>query len=463
MKSIIRKYFPFLIYVPIFSNFFLNILNPNVAQPIKNIGMFDLISTLLLFVFIIQIGKKASLVLKFQLTSTGILIYLLSFFIFDTSILFLTRKLTFDNVFVIVNACWIVYFLFKKIKLFEILKIIFTLILLNSYSVFFKQFIQIDLNLIGDVKDIHYSHVKNIFENSYFYSMNNSTLEGYTQLSSYTHSVLNKLLMYTSEYNYFSSSTYIIFFLILYLIYEQDFTKEIKILGILIVSTMLLNSYWLSFLFFDSLMTEGILSYFIAVGVLSILNETSANQNNLKLLFTTVGFLYFAKQFISLLIILLISYYVFKRDIFKSSIFGLIGITFKELSYQSYFSNLIKNYHLNEVDLFDFIYDLILFRNLEFNNIYQILNNLLVDLPYFYFLCLMMFLIFLNYYITGFTQFETTLLLTIILNFVFIFILYISLWKTMELETPIRYMLNIYPLTLIYKLNFLNRYQKKLV
>ena len=461
MKSIIRKNLPFLVYIPIFLNFLLNFFNPNTDQPIKYLEIFDLISTMLLFILIIQFGKIISLAFKYEQISTGILIYLLSFFIFDNTILFLTTKLTFDHVFIVVNICWIVYFLIIKINLFKILKIIFSFLVINSFSFFFKSFIQINTNLIGDVKDIHYPHVKNIFENSYFYSINNPTLEGYTQLSSYIHALFNKLLFFVPEYNYYSSSTYIIFFLILFLIYEQDLKKEIKILGIAIASTMILNSFWISFLFFDSLMTEGILSYFLVVGILSVFKEVSNNSSNLKLLFFTIGFLYFAKQFISLLIILMILFYIFKKNVVKYSIFGLAGIIIKELSYKSHFSNLIKNYHLNEIDLIDFIFDLIFFRNLEFKNIYLIFNNLLIDKPYLYFLILMFFLAFLNYYLISFSQFEATLLVIILLNFLFIFILYISLWKTMELETPIRYMLNIYPLTLIYKLNFLNRYKER--
>ena len=138
-------------------------------------------------------------------------------------------------------------------------------------------------------------------------------------------------------------------------------------------------------------MTEGILSYFLVVGILSIFKEVSNNSSNLKLLFFTIGFLYFAKQFISLLIILMILFYIFKKDVVKYSIFGLAGIIIKELSYKSHFSNLIKNYHLNEIDLIDFIFDLIFFRNLEFKNIYLIFNNLLIDKPYLYFLILMFF------------------------------------------------------------------------
>ena len=117
MKSIIRKNLPFLVYIPIFLNFLLNFFNPNTDQPIKYLEIFDLISTMLLFILIIQFGKIISLAFKFEQISTGILIYLLSFFIFDNTILFLTTKLTFDHVFIVVNICWIVYFLIRKFLL----------------------------------------------------------------------------------------------------------------------------------------------------------------------------------------------------------------------------------------------------------------------------------------------------------------------------------------------------------
>ena len=62
-------------------------------------------------------------------------------------------------------------------------------------------YLTVNENIIGDVKDIHYPHVKNIYEFSYFYSMNNPTLEGYPQLSAYVQSLLNMMSLSAESFN----------------------------------------------------------------------------------------------------------------------------------------------------------------------------------------------------------------------------------------------------------------------
>ena len=206
------------------------------------------------------------------------MIYLLSFFIVENIFLLFLDQNNFNLIFLVVNVFWLVFLLFKNKNIFFQLKILLLVFLNNLFCRLFEPYLTINKNIIGDVKDIHYEHVKNIFEKGYYYSINNPTLEGYTQTAAYVHAVLNKLLFYTNEYNYISSSTNVLLFLFIFVIYEYNFSKQIKLLGILLFASLMLNSFWLSFLFYDSLMTEGILSYLFLIALISVLKERNTKK-----------------------------------------------------------------------------------------------------------------------------------------------------------------------------------------
>ena len=81
---------------------------------------------------------------------------------------------------------------------------------------------------------------------------------------------------------------------------------------------------------------------------------------------------------------------------------------------------------------------------------FQIIKNLLLDKPISFIFFLLLILLFSNLVRKKKLNFETyTYLGTIGLNFILIFLLYISVWQNMELESPIRYILNLLHLVLI--------------
>ena len=114
------------------------------------------------------------------------------------------------------------------------------------------------------------------------------------------------------------------------------------------------------------------------------------------------------------------------------------------------FSNVSKDHHIRQIDIIDTIGDLILLRDLKFSNIFSILNNLFIDKPLVVVLVvfyLSMFLIFLQPFRNNLININ--LFLIVNLNLVLIFALYISAWQDMELDSPIRYILNLLHMALI--------------
>ena len=55
-------------------------------------------------------------------------------------------------------------------------------VFLRAFVNLFKSRLTVNNNLIGDVNAVFYDQAKNIYENSYYYSINNFVFEGYLNL-----------------------------------------------------------------------------------------------------------------------------------------------------------------------------------------------------------------------------------------------------------------------------------------
>ena len=126
--SLNNKNYIFLIFSPIVVNFLLNSFRDISTSKIKSFNYYDLVSTLLLFLFLFYIGKNIKLKLNLLYKSTGIVMYLLSFFIIDNLILFFYTELNHIQVFFIVNLLWISFLIYRKTKFIDLLVILLTFI-----------------------------------------------------------------------------------------------------------------------------------------------------------------------------------------------------------------------------------------------------------------------------------------------------------------------------------------------
>lgn len=450
------------IFIPIFLNYALNLKDNLDVELILSINFYDILLTVLLFIFLIYTGKEISYKLNLPYISTGIVAYALSFFLFDIILLFITTKLSFSNIFIIVNFLWIFSLVLLQSEKVIILRIIIFYGLLNGYSKLTQNLLTVNKNIIGDVKDIHFDHVKNIYTESYYYSVSNSGYEGYPQLVAYFQALLNKISTIEIDFLNYSSTINVLFLLTLLFIFELDLHKINKLSFAALFTALTFNSEWLKILFFDSLMTEGTLSYLFCVLTVSIVKSTNEKGSNKLLIFVLIGILYFSKQFISLLSLVVIIFFLLNKKIRPYAWVGFFGLLLKEVSYISYFSKVTKNFHLVEVDLIDTFFDLLLLRDLKLENVKIIFQNLAIDIPLtlilIYLVILSIFYLIMNG--TKDKDFNLyTLLITI--NFLLVFILYVSIWRDAELESPIRYMLNLLHLVLFSQFKIIDNYIKK--
>ena len=458
----LKKNYLYILFLPLFLNFFYNFLTTSPIEKLLNFNYYDLISSLLLFLFLILIGELIKNSLQLVNKSISIVLYLLSFFIADNIFTIISFGTNHFIVFLIVNSFWLLFLLSKKTKILDLTFLILSITLLNLYNHVFFNNLSKNKNVIGDVKDIHFQNVQNLYEKGYLYSMNNSTLEGYPQLVAYFQATLNRLSISIETFSNLSSAVNVLFFLTLLLVYETKISNFGKFIMGMTFTVLIYNSEWLKLIFVDSLMTEGTLSYLLAAILMSVVQTKNKGSKNLQLVFLLLGTLYLAKQFISLLSLIAVIYFLFLKETRKFAVFGFFGLILKELSFVTVFKNLTKNYHLKQIDLIDTFFDLILFRDLKISNIQTILRNLFLDKPSF--LIFVIFFILLGMLILNKKAFNQDLVLyssIVLINFLLVFLLYVSVWRNMELESPIRYFLNLLHLTIVYEFLMIEEIKNK--
>jgi hypothetical protein len=322
-----------------------------------------------------------------------------------------------------------------------------------SLRIYFNEFnskFTINNNIRGDVEAVFFQQAKSIYEGSYFNSINNYVFEGYPQFLSYIQSIFLGLSSNITTYNFFSFTSHIVFYLSLLFFIELNISNFHKFLSVSLFSSLLLNSEFLQFLFTASLMSEGLVSLFTAILTIGVINNINNSEVLDYKIFLLFGVMYFSKQFNSSLVLITILFLFFIKGRNKVVLFGFSGIVLKELLYLFVFTEVNKDHHIGQIDVVDTIFDLLLFRDLQIQNILSILQNLWIDKP----IVILFFVFYFSYvyskiYMRRFELQTDLMYLLINLNIVFVFLIYISVWQNMELESPIRYFMNYLHLLII--------------
>lgn len=441
-KLKIHKY-RYIILLPIVINFIINIFDYQSVIPLKNLNLYNLLATALLFFTLVQIGLAIKKVFKFYTISVSIILYLASYFIFLYLLLFFSQELTFHQSFVLINILWLgILIRYKKTRL-NLLTLTVAIAILNIFNSRFLDYFDKNLNLIGDAEFVFYPQAKQIFENSLYYSITNPIIEGYPQFISYIHALLYKIGFINNEvFEYYPQTTNVFFLLMILFFLELDISIHSKITFAVVYFSLIMNSEWLNYLFSSSLMSESIVSYFFIVILKSLLDHFNLDKQFSLILFTG-GWMIFTKQFISTIILLLLFYLCFTKKSIKYYLIAFSPLLINEMAHRLHFKSVIKDHHFSQIDIIDTILDLLFFRDLEPNNLKIIFDNFLNDKPfslvYFTALVFSIFQLILNK-----DKKENIIYLSILLvNTGLVLILYISAWRNMELESPIRYFLTL--------------------
>ena len=438
---------PYILIFIIILNSLINLLG---FDFIEKINYFDIVSGILLFIYLILFGQLVDKLFSFQNISISIIFYLFSFFIIDVAILFFYHNLSFSQVFVFTNIVWLFYFLIKKRDLKFVFYIALSYFSLNYFINNFKTFLTKNNNLLGDVDAVFFDQALNIYENSYYFSITNYIMEGYPQFISYFQSLFLRISTNTNVYDYYSFTSHIIFYLSILFFFELKIGFKNKVLISVLFSFLILNSLWLQFLFTSSLMSEGLVSLFTAVLIFYVFDNIERNNFVDYLSIFLLGFLYFSKQFNSSIVLFSIIVLIFYKEKKLLTAIGFSGFLLKELLFVFVFPEISKEHHIRQIDLQDTFIDLLILRDLKFENILLILKNLWIDKPITILLLIFYMTFLLNSLILKKVNTSDMLLFLLVnLNLILIFSLYISAWQNMELESPIRYILNFFHLTLV--------------
>ena len=444
MSSKIKNSSFLIFFIPILINTLKNIVETLLTGKFNSINIFNAISVFLLFLFLVNVGSVVKSCLNLKSKSFGIIVFIFSFFIVDIVLLYFYSKASFNEIFIVVNLAWLIIFLLNK-KFLETSLILLFYIATQTFNSFYFNRLSKNFNLIGDVEAYFYPQAKNIYENSYYFSVTNFITEGYPQFTSYIQALFLRFSVDLESFVYINSTTQIIFLLSILFFFELKVPLKNKLFIISIFSSIIFNSKWIQFMFTNSLMSEGVVSLFSAVLVYEVFNS----RERTFLPFLSLGILYFTKQFLSTIILLLIIFLIFKRKDKKFVYFGFLGLFLKETLFTNVFSGLSSSRHLDQIDIPTTIKEILTFTNLNFMNIISIAKNVFLDKPLTLLIVGLFFLILTNLYKGNNLGLElNSYVLIILVNFFFILLLYISAWQNMELESPVRYIWSFFHLKL---------------
>lgn len=448
MKKLLLNNLGLIITFPLIFNFLSNLLTSE--DYFNFINFFDLTSSALIFLFLLSFGYLVKLTNNTFTLTFSIILYLISFFLFESIVYIFTTQINLHTTFILVNGLWLIYLFLNLKKKIYVLFPALTFILMRSFNLSQVNEISFSKNLTGDVVDVFLPNILKIYENNLYFSLTNTVHEGYPQFMSYLDAVIFKLSFGLDSYEFGLPTAFVFYFLFLLLFFETQLSFKNKINASLFFSILIFNSAWLQFLFTTSLMNERLASY-LFLGIL-ITIFTNSKEQNPKLVYFIFSFIFITKQFFSVLLLVCFLAFMASKKYRKNSFLLLSAFLLRELYHFTYLRGVQKDHHIVQIDIRDTILDIILFRNLSVENIVIILNNLFTDKPATY-LVVLFFTTFLLSTIllrSDNTYEENLYLFLSVLNFLFILLLYISVWRDMELESPIRYIYSFIPIYIIY-------------
>ena len=469
MRKLLKKHLLLISVLPLIANFLLNTFSGNVSylQYLYENKVL-LLAVLVNSLFYFQVSKQINLALQLRSISLSLVYFLTSFYIFNLTFMPIFKKSSFKTTLIVVLFIWLCFLAYKAEKKFEIIKIPIFLIasnLLNSkyYSKLSSLYGYKELNT--DVPLQWNKLAELISSENLYYAFTNNIIEGQTLSISYIQSLLFNLNFYSYDFTFVRLNSNLMIIFVLFFIYDTNLSKQDKIVSSIALISFILNSDWLTYLFFDSLMLEGLVSLIFSILVLNIKNHINIKPNLLSFFyFLSFSFLLFTKQFVSTIALLTLAYLLIR---FKNkNVFVGFVLYFLHKLYNFIYVPASDGFELLQgTSLRELLFDILTFDNLAFYNVNKVIQQLSLDKPFLYFL-----LIFMLYNLKRFLQklsdSDSALLdmifLIVIINFVLVFLLYIVWWKDFGIQSSYRYILNLL-LTMYYSLLInINLFKKKI-
>lgn len=280
-----------------------------------------------------------------------------------------------------------------------------------------------------------------IHERGLFQVYYDNPIRGQGLFISYTQSLIFKINFPLQEFEFSRISTNLLILFSVLIFFDLKIMFKNKIFLSLGFIAYVLNSGWLTYLIFDSLMLEGLISFIFAVYLYHSYRYMSIKFSSRSIVFFVLfSALFESKEFLSTLGFIYILYLFFwKRNVNTVAslvIFGIQHLYSKRFVYAS-----SESPYLDGRGPLDIIFDILTFQNIDLSIISKIISQFYLDkVTTYIFIC---FILISFIRIKGLNQgIENRITAIVVLNIVFIFILYTNWWKNIEIESSFRYFIN---------------------
>tara|TARA_B100001287_G_C22664258_1_gene522070 strand:- start:427 stop:1842 length:1416 start_codon:yes stop_codon:yes gene_type:complete len=430
-----------------FVNFILNINsngNQLISYYLSNRVAFFILILNSIFYYLLAMALKSSL--NLHSLSLSLCYFLSSYFFVDFFLLIILKSQNFQFTFLIVSFLWIGLFFTKGVKhkwiylLFPIYTIIY--LLNKTFSTeLFRNINYIELNT--DVPVQWFEMAQRISLNNYFELFQNNVIDGHGLFLSYIQALIFKLNFFEFDFTFVRLNSNLFLIFSYFLIFDLFTSRKNKYLASLAFTSLILNSDWLTYLFIDSLMLEGIVSFFFCTFLVNLKNFLSDKLNvKSSMFFALFSLLIFSKQFISLLVILTLIYlFICRRD--KNIILAFFIFLLDNL-YKKFFTPSVDGFEYTQgLNFSKILSEVLTLQNLALENIVKIINQIFIDKPISLLLGIFLFINIFNMYKSKNIKIIDNIdFYIVIFNLFFIFTLFIVWWKDFGIQSSFRYALN---------------------
>jgi len=459
--SFVKSNLLIVFFLPIIINTLLNILETANLEIFNEINFAKFGSFILGTLFFVYLSNFLNNQYLLGGKSIGLVLFLTSYFIFDTVLLFISKNLNFKFTFMIVSLLWCVLIIYKTKSVVEITKILLLFFVYRIFNYLFFSEIANNSNyqeLNTDVPAQWFGIASMIFEKNYFYALENNLIEGQGLLPSYIQALMLEIGFSLEKFQFIQINSYLFLTFTVLLISDLKISKKNKTASSIFFIALMINNNWLEYLMLNSLMLEGIVSFLISVYLYNFIEMYKRNNIKSFLFFVSFGGMVLTKNFVSIISLMLIisSVFLLRKNVFLVGSFVIYGFY---LFYQKiYFSQLQNVAYTSEIDFKDLFLDFIYLRDLDFTNIRNIIEQFLIDKPTTY--VILGFLVLNTLCLIKYKfnlQTDELLFIFILLNYILVNLLYISYWRNVEFESSYRYLVSCFHLIF---LSLISRFSK---
>ena len=272
--------------------------------------IFSLILTCFFYWSLSSVLNKS---LKINSRAISLIFFFSSYFLIDNVIIIFFKYLNNTFTFFFTTIAWLCFFLFKVRETKIILNFTVSLFLMMLYNFFAYKAISKNVNysdLNGDFMFQWYPTAKKIYELGYYHAITNNIIENQGLLSSYFQALLNRINFTTKDFEFIQINSFMLCFFVVLIFIDLKINIHNKFYIVGIFLLFVLNNEWIFYLFFNSLMIEGVVMFFMSACLLNLKDFSEGKKIINIYYFICFGLLVLKKQFVSIISVITIAYLI---------------------------------------------------------------------------------------------------------------------------------------------------------